>query len=73
MKCEHKNLKYFELSNKVICLDCGCEWFKIDCKVSEDIKNTILTMRSEGKTFNEIGKTVGISRQRVFQIYKLIK
>jgi hypothetical protein len=26
MNCEHKNIKFYPLKNRVICMDCGDDW-----------------------------------------------
>ena len=72
-QCEHKNLKYFSLKDKVICLGCGNEWYQYSSRISEQTKQIISKMRKEGATFEDIGKVVGVSRQRIHQIYRFLK
>lgn len=68
MGCVHKEIRYFELKKKAVCLDCGEEFYNLSVKI--DHREKILTMKERGYTFEEIGKHLGLTKQRVHQIYK---
>jgi hypothetical protein len=69
-KCNHDNLKHFELRHSVLCVDCGMEWFNRARKLEQEKIDKIISMVKDGYSFREITSIVGLSRQRCHQIYK---
>jgi len=70
--CKHKKIKYFANKDIVLCLDCAEVWQRYTFKVGKVEKDLIIKMRKDGHTFAEIGKQLGVTRQRVQQIYKKV-
>jgi len=58
---------------KTLCRRCHADIHNIDLKYAKLNVSIIIELRNQGKTFEFIGNHMGVSRQRIHQIFKKIK